>query len=199
MDGGQIGIFPEQTPNWQWLSRITADKKCRIINGFAYTGGSTIFASNPNSEVTHLDASKTSVERAKLNLAISGKDKNKVRFIVDDVLTFLSKEVKRGNRYKGFIFDPPAFGRGGKNKTWKLARDMNDLMELIYQLSDGRPEFLLLSAHDPSLNEDILADLIKKLVPADALIEKGSLVMNCESGRDIKNGYFARFSDKGSF
>jgi len=192
MDGGQVGIFPEQMPNWEWLSKITHDKPYKIINGFAYTGASTIFASSKLTEVTHLDASKTAVTRAKLNLELSCKDDNNVRFIVDDVLTFLQKEVKRGNKYDGFIFDPPAFGRGGKGKTWKLSKDMPELMELIYQLSDGKPSFILLSAHDQSMDEDMLYDMIRKLCPKSADFEKGSLIMNCESGRDIKNGYFAR-------
>ncbi|PLX71123.1 MAG: hypothetical protein C0602_02450 [Denitrovibrio sp.] len=194
MDGGQLGIFPEQSPNWEWLEKVTASKDHLIINGFAYTGASTIFASTTTNEVTHLDASKTSVKRAKINLGLSGKEENSVRFIVDDVITFLEKEVKRGRRYDGFIFDPPAFGRGAKNKIWKIDRDIPVLIELINQLSDGRPAFILLSAHEPSMDENYLADLIKKLCPANTQIEKGSLIMNCESGRNIENGYFARFA-----
>ncbi len=115
LETGQVGIFPEQEENWEWLRAVTNGKSIKIINGFAYTGGSTLFCSNPLTHVTHLDASKPAVSRAKANLALSGMSDNSVRFIVDDVLTFLEKkEIKRGNSYDGFIFDPPAFGRGGE-------------------------------------------------------------------------------------
>ena len=192
MDGGQIGIFPEQIPNWHWLEKITENMSWKIINGFGYTGASTVFASHKTNTVTHLDASRTSVNRAKENLRLSGKEDNSVRFIVDDVLSFLRKEVSRGNTYDGFIFDPPAFGRGGKGKTWKLTKDMPELLELMQTLSGGKPSFALLTAHDSSMDENILADTLKQMFPPDAVIEKGPLIMKCESGRDIKNGYFAR-------
>lgn len=192
LETGQLGIFPEQIENWQWLEKINEGEKFDIINGFAYTGGSTLFASNRINRVTHLDASKPAIKRAKTNMELSFKDENNIRFIQDDVVSFLQKEIKRGKRYDGFIFDPPAFGKGGKGKTWKLSKDLPELMELIYELSGGNPAFILLTAHDPALNHKKLAENISKMCPSSASIESGDLIMPAESGNHLKNGYFAR-------
>lgn len=192
LESGQVGVFPEQIPNWEWLSEIIKGEKHNIINGFAYTGGSTLFASNHINKVTHLDASKPAIKKAKINAEQSFKDSNDIRYIQDDVLSFLRKEIKRGNRYDGFIFDPPAFGTGGKGKKWKLSKNLPELLEMVYELSDGKPEFILLSAHDQTMDHKKLAKMIKKMCPKSAKIESGDLIMKAESGNDLKNGYFAR-------
>jgi len=197
MSMGQVGVFPEQARSWKWLEKIIekSDKSFKVLNGFAYTGGSTMFSSYKNSEVCHVDASKASVNRAKVNAELSGKQDNNIRYIVDDVMTFMEKEVRRGNKYNGFIFDPPAFGRGGKGKTWKLNRDIGKLFSLIDQLSDGTPEFVLISAHDPSMCADDLKKMISGLSGVGALnIDSGDFIMNAESGRYMHNGYYARWS-----
>ncbi|ADD67519.1 conserved hypothetical protein [Denitrovibrio acetiphilus DSM 12809] len=193
MESGQLGVFPEQQKNWQWLAEITQGERHHILNGFAYTGGSTLFSSNHINKVTHLDASKPAIKRAKQNLEFSFKSDNKVRFIQEDVITFMKKEVKRGKRYDGFIFDPPAFGKGGKGKTWKLSKDLPLLMELTYELAGGSPSFMLLSAHDPALDHKYLAKTIRKLCPVSAEVESGDLVMKTQNGNFMNNGYFARF------
>jgi len=194
LESGQVGIFPEQVENWQWLQQVTKGEKHNIINGFAYTGGSTLFASNHINHVTHLDASKPAIKRAKSNAEISFKGENNIRYIQDDVMTFLQKEIKRGKKYEGFIFDPPAFGKGGKGKTWKLSKDLPDLFEMIYELSEGTPSFILLSAHDPSMDHNTLAKMLKKMCPKSVNIESGDLVMSASSGNHMKNGYFARYA-----
>jgi len=193
LEAGQVGVFPEQEESWEWLRSITKDKSHKIINGFAYTGGSTFFSSNPINDVTHLDASKPSVVKAMHNMELSRMSNHKIRFIVDDVITFLQKEVKRGNKYDGFIFDPPAFGRGGKGKTWKLSKDLPTLIQLISELSDGKPSFVLLSAHDPSMDHRTLAEHMKGLCPKGTVIEKGKFIMKPVNGKTMENGYFARF------
>jgi len=194
LETGQVGVFPEQAENWKWLKDVTKDKELKIINGFAYTGGSTLFSSTPKTEVVHLDASKPSITRAKTNLELSGKSENKVRFISDDVVTFLEKEVQRGKKYDGFIFDPPAFGRGGKGKIWKLSKDLSRLIELIGSLSDGSPSFVLITAHDPDMDGKMLSNYLSRIAPKDSNIESGDLIMKSEDGRSMRNGYYARFS-----
>lgn len=196
MSMGQVGVFPEQAENWAWLKETVSSIKenVKIINGFGYTGGSTLFSSFPHSEVCHVDASKTAVTRAKLNSELSGKDGNEIRYIVDDVITFLNKEVKRGKKYDGFIFDPPAFGRGGNGKVWKLKRDIGALFNLIDDLSGGVPKFILISAHDTEMDAETLADYIGGLVGVNYRdVEKGDLVMHTDTGQHMKNGYFARW------
>jgi 23S rRNA (cytosine1962-C5)-methyltransferase len=192
LESGQVGIFPEQLENWMWLAKVTAGEKHNIINGFAYTGGSTMFASNHINKVTHLDASKPAIKRAKENAELSFRKENDIRFVQEDVMTFLKKEIKRGKHYDGFIFDPPAFGTGGKGKKWKLGKDLPELLEMVYELSGGNPAFILLSAHDPALDHVKLAKMIKKMCPKSAKIESGDLTIKAESGNDLKNGYFAR-------
>lgn len=194
LEAGQVGIFPEQEENWEWLRKTVGSRSIKIMNGFAYTGGSTIFASTPHTDVTHLDASKPAVTRAAANINLSGKGANSVRFIVDDVITFMEKEVRRGKSYGGFIFDPPAFGRGGKGKTWKITRDLPKLADLIRKLSGGAPGFILLSAHEPELEAEFLADIIKSISTDIKNVETGVLRMRAESGNDIDNGYFARYA-----
>lgn len=194
LETGQIGIFPEQQENWEWLRKTVSDRPLRILNGFAYTGGSTIFSSTPYTDVTHLDASKPALTRARQNLNLSGRGANSVRFIPDDVLTFMAKEAKRGNRYDGFIFDPPAFGRGGSGKTWKLTKDLPKLAGLIKELSDGCPKFVLLTAHDPELDENSLADAVRSISKEIRSVEKGELIMRSESGKTMNSGYFARYA-----
>jgi 23S rRNA (cytosine1962-C5)-methyltransferase len=192
LDTGQVGIFPEQMDNWKWLAETTQGENQKILNGFAYTGGSTLFASNHINSVTHLDASKPAVKRAKLNRELSFRTNNNIRFIQDDVISFMEKELKRGNKYNGFIFDPPAFGKGGKGKKWKLTKDLPKLMELIYELADGAPDFLLISAHDPAMDHVHLAKMIKKMCSKSSKIESGELTIPAQSGNDLRNGYFAR-------
>jgi len=193
LESGQTGIFPEQAENWQWLSETVKNKNINILNGFAYTGGSTLFSSTPQNSVCHLDASRPAVKRAMENAALSNKESNSIRYITDDVLSFMEKEIKRENLYKGFIFDPPAFGRGSKNKVWKIDKDMPKLVRLMNTLSEGSPKFILLSAHEPSMDESDLKDLLAHI---DCVkrneIETGKLVMKAESGNHMTNGYYAR-------
>jgi len=192
MSQGQVGIFPEQAENWSWLRDITKDADMNIINGFAYTGGSSIFASHSSTYVTHLDASKPAVKRAQENFHLSGKGDNNVRFINDDVITFLEKEAKRGREYTGFIFDPPAFGRGGRGKRWQIKKDLPKLISLIEKLSGGRPNFVLLSSHEPSMNKKVLSELLQNSFK-NIRTEEGDLIMKTDSGQEMKNGYYARF------
>ena len=192
LESGQVGVFPEQMENWIWLDKVIEGERHSIINGFAYTGGSTMFASNHINKVTHLDASKPAIKRAKENAELSFKKSNDIRYVQDDVMTFLKKELKRGHHYDGFIFDPPAFGKGGKGKKWKLSKDLPELLELVYGLSSGNPAFIMLSAHDPSLDHVKLAKMIKKMCPKSVKVESGDLIIKAKSGNNLKNGYFAR-------
>jgi 23S rRNA (cytosine1962-C5)-methyltransferase len=196
---GQIGLFPEQENNWYWLERKIQNYKnyLRIVNGFAYTGASTVFSSYTNTEVCHLDSSKASVKQAKRNIELSNKSSNKVRFIVDDVITFLQKELKRNSYYNGFIFDPPAFGRGEKNKIWKFERDLPKLFDLINALSNGNLVFLLISAHHKDYSEVILKRTLLEHIKLERKeIETGRMVLISEKGHSLPNGYYVRWFKK---
>ena len=194
-DLGQVGVFPEQNENWRWIYSTLQQQQPsssstvrKVLNGFAYTGGSTMAAlSADNVQVVHLDAAKSSVQWAMRNAAASGlytptvatnssntdnsnsSTSRSVRWITDDCLTFLEREVRRGNTYEGLIFDPPAFGRGGNGKIWKLDKDLPVLTEtLIPQLMSDDPLFVLLSCHDVEWPASRLAELIQTAVTKKA-------------------------------
>ena len=150
-NNSQVGIFPEQWDNWQWIDRKVSENKDRelnILNTFSYTGMSSLFASQDHTTVCHVDGAKSAVNWAKQNAELSGKSENKIRWICDDVRKFMTRELKRGNKYDGIILDPPAFGRGDK-QDWKIERDLPELMELVGNLLTDKPLFVILTCHAP--------------------------------------------------
>jgi len=215
---GQLGIFPEQLDNWNWIrsqgkrssgKSIGNGSILNILNGFAYTGGSSIAALGMMMQegdaaaaavkVTHLDAAKASVSWAARNAIASGFEDASCRFLVDDCLTFLHREVKRGNKYDGLIFDPPAFGRGGGNKIWKLEKDLPTLVSLLPALLSSSPRFLLLSCHDVAWPSQKLEQLLREVnIPAGGVWEKGDLTLksNRNGARNLPLGQFVRISWK---
>eukprot|EP01041_Mallomonas_annulata_P008635 gene8635-17811_t len=198
-DLGQVGIFPEQQDNWQWiqqqLMKRTKTKKngelLRVLNGFAYTGGSTMAAAAVDGvdQVVHLDAAKSSVQWATKNVALMNSHQNNftsstitktttastIRWIVDDCLSFLKREIRRGNKYEGLIFDPPAFGRGGGSKIWKIEDNFPELAELIPSLLSDDPLFVLLSCHDPSWSANRLGMLLGQVMGPVGSLHCGSM------------------------
>lgn len=171
--GGQMGVFPEQAPNWAWLRGVIRDagRPMSILNGFAHTGGATLAACVEGTRLVHLDAAAPSVKRARLNAERSGLGAHPVRWLVEDGMTFMRREIRRGHRYEGLIFDPPAFGRGRGGKAWKLERDLPDLLEAARNLLSERPAFFLLTCHPPGWGvEDVCAQ-----VKAAGLAEGGTL------------------------
>lgn len=192
----QVGIFPEQLQNWEWLQEQSkkVKKPVKILNGFAFTGVATLAVSNknPNIEVVHVDSSKASVTQAKKNAVFSGYSKMPIRWIVDDMIKFLEREVRRGNRYDAFILDPPAFGRGSKD-TWKIERDLPKLLELVDQLLSDKPLFVLLSCHAPNLISSDLGYMLEDLKSFKGKrAETFDLDIPCEVNEDLKAGSCAR-------
>jgi len=162
----QLGVFPEQLTNWRWIaSQLQAvDRNIKICNGFAYTGAATLMASAASkfAEVCHVDAAKSSVSRARQNAELSHLSARPIRWIVDDILGFLQRELKRGNRYDAFILDPPAFGRGA-GTSWEIKRDLPVLMRYVNELLTTEPLFVVLSCHDPDIPAAELAALLGQL------------------------------------
>lgn len=163
-DFGHLGIFPEQRESWRWIGATIREAApaaaVRVLNLFAYSGGSTLAAARAGAEVCHLDASAGMVEWARANAALNGLDEAPVRWIVDDAHKFLSREVRRGRRYEGIILDPPSFGRGSKGEVYKIERDLPLTLELCRGLLADRPLFLLLSAHTPGVTPIVLQNLL---------------------------------------
>lgn len=148
---GQVGIFPEQLDNWRWINEKIneqPERQLKILNTFAYTGMSTLFASAPHTQVCHVDGAKAAVNWAKRNAELSGLAGNNIRWMVDDAKQFMQREIRRGNKYDAIILDPPAFGRGAK-KDWKIERDLRGLMKTVGELLTDKPLFVILTCHAP--------------------------------------------------
>lgn len=156
---GHLGVFPEQQANWHRIGKAieTAAKKrdgiIRVLNLFAYTGGSSIAAAlaGPNVEVAHVDSSKSAVARARSNAERNGISAG-IRYVVEDVRKFAARELRRGKVYDAVILDPPTYGHGVKGETWKLADDLPELLELLAGLRSANPIFFLLTAHTPNVD-----------------------------------------------
>ena len=161
-DFGHLGIFPEQRAQWTWIRETVAaaGRPVRVLNLFAYSGGSTLAAARAGAEVCHLDASKGMVQWARANAALNGLESHPIRWIVDDAHKFLNREIRRGRRYDGIILDPPTYGRGGNGETYKIERDLTETLRLCRALLSDSPLFLLLSAHTPGHTPIVLGNVL---------------------------------------
>lgn len=148
------GIFPEQLSNWQWCEEIikkntdsTAGKKPKVLNLFGYSGGASIACAAAGAEVTHVDASRAAITWAKENMLLTGLGEDSIRWILEDAVQFIKKEIRRGNTYDAILMDPPVFGRGAKGEVWKIERDLLPLLEMCYQLLSKEPLFFILNGY----------------------------------------------------
>lgn len=163
-----VGIFPEQSDNWDWLrNQLHNNNDGKVLNLFAYTGAATIAAAKEKpEEIVHLDALKSSLDTAKENAKLNSVDDQKIRYIKDDAIKFLKREIRRERQYTGIIMDPPSFGRGPKGELWKITEQLPELIDLAVQLLVDKGEFLIINTYSTDLNyrdvEDVLKDTLKK-------------------------------------
>ncbi len=156
---GQVGVFPEQADNWDWIdSHRTAIAGMKAINLFAYTGGTTMQLADCGVDVTHVDAAKPVVGWARQNAEASDLAAKNIRWIVDDAVTYLRRESKRKNKYQILVADPPSFGRGPKGAVWKIQRDLPEMFELLRSVTDDL-EMLIVSCHTPQVTARDLRQL----------------------------------------
>ena len=191
-DFGHLGIFPEQRSLWQWIRDCVSREKreVRVLNLFAYSGGSTLAAAQGGARVTHLDASKKMVSWAKENAALNQLEG--IRWIVDDVRKFLKREIKRGVRYDAIILDPPSFGRGAKGEVFKIEKDLNEVLESCQTLLSDQPLFFLLTCHSPGYTPIVLQHLLSQMF--DGSIDCGEMLLEGkEKTLPIPSGCFARW------
>ena len=165
------GLFPEQAVNWNWFSSIINKKKeenpnkeIKILNLFAYTGGATLSAAKAGAFVTHVDASKGMVNWAKENAVSSNIPGDRIRWLVDDCVKFVEREIRRGNKYDGIIMDPPSYGRGPKGEIWKIEESIFPFVELSSQLLSDDPLFFLINSYTTGLQPAVLSYMINTVV-----------------------------------
>lgn len=160
------GLFPEQAYNWNIIrDKIKSEKRSiKVLNLFAYTGASSIAALKEGAEVTHVDASKGMIEWAKENVALNNLENSKIRFIIDDVIKFVKREIKREQKYDIIIMDPPSFGRGSKNEVWSIEKDLYNLVELCTEILSDRPVMFLINSYTTGLSVNVLENILKLLI-----------------------------------
>ena len=198
------GLFPEQAANWDWFSSIikkakseNPDREIKVLNLFAYTGGATCAAAKAGASVTHVDASKGMVTWAKENAVSSGLENAPIRWLVDDCVKFVEREIRRGNKYDAIIMDPPSYGRGPKGETWKIEEAVFPLISICADILKDKPLFFLINSYTTGLQPAVLSYMLNTVlvnrfggrVEADEIglpVTGNGLVLPCgASGRYI--------------
>lgn len=199
------GLFPEQATNWNWFSSIIKREKARnqereikVLNLFAYTGGATLAAAKAGAHVTHVDASKGMVTWAKENAISSGLKDAPIRWLVDDCVKFVEREIRRGNKYDAIIMDPPSYGRGPKGETWKIEEAVFPLINICADILKSEPLFFLINSYTTGLQPAVLSYMLNTVlverfggkVEADEIglpVSSNGLILPCgASGRYTK-------------
>ncbi|HOO20368.1 MAG TPA: class I SAM-dependent methyltransferase, partial [Kiritimatiellia bacterium] len=173
-----LGLFPEQSPHWRAI-REAAAPGARLLNLFGYTGAATLAAAAAGWLPTHVDASKPAVAWARENQAASGLAEKPVRWIVEDAMKYVRREIKRGSRYDGILLDPPAFGRGPDGGIWKVERQLPELLDLCRQTLTDTPRLLILTTYNIEASALMLRNLLADLMqPFGGRIEAGELALS---------------------
>lgn len=157
------GLFPEQAVNWDMMIDLIkkSGRKISVLNLFAYTGGATVACTSAGAEVTHVDASKNMVDRAKINMKLSGLENKPVRYIVDDCKKFVEREIRRGKKYDAIIMDPPSYGRGPSGEMWKIEDSLFDFIGLCSQILSTNPLFVLINSYTTGLQPLVLKNILQ--------------------------------------
>ena len=194
------GIFPEQASNWEWLDKaikhirgLTSDAP-KVLNLFGYTGIASVVAAHAGAIVTHIDASKQSLDWAHDNARLSRIPEGNIKYLFEDAFAFVKREVRRGNKYDGIILDPPAFGRGAKGEVWKIEEQLLELIETTKELlSDNTDSFYLLNGYAAGYSAQSFAQLVESVF-SDVNISFGDLnIKESNSDRVISAGIYTGF------
>lgn len=184
------GLFPEQATNWDWFSSIIhkavkeEKREVKVLNLFAYTGGATISTAAAGAFVTHVDASKGMVNWAKENAASSNIPGDRIRWLTDDCVKFVEREIRRGNKYDGIIMDPPSYGRGPKGEIWKIEESVFPLIELCEQLLSKDALFFLINSYTTGLQPAVLTYMLNIAIKN----KHGGEINSSEIGLPVSNG-----------
>lgn len=192
------GLFPEQAVNWDYMiKKITeANREIKVLNLFAYTGGASVACLSAGAHVTHVDSSKGMVEWAKENVKSSNLDDKPIRYLVDDVVKFVKREIRRGNKYDAIVMDPPSYGRGSSGEVWNIENDLFNLVSLCTELLSDNPLFFIINSYTTGLSKEVLVNILKLTV----LKKYKGTISSDEIGLPIKNsdlvlpcGIYARY------
>jgi 23S rRNA (cytosine1962-C5)-methyltransferase len=196
-DFGQVGLFPEQAANWNWIAEQVGAvaEPLKVLNLFGYTGAATLVAAAAGAKVTHVDASKPSINWARRNQALSGMEDAPIRWLLDDAFKFVSREVRRGRRYNAILLDPPSFGRGPKGEIWKVEQQVVPLLKNIRSILVPSGGMIVLTMYNLEASSLMLKCLMEDHFRGGEL-EYGELALPCTgSSRTLPLSLFARWRD----
>ncbi len=194
------GIFPEQAVNWDWMMEKIAKSKreIKVLNLFAYTGGATVACLSMGASVCHVDSSKGMVSWAKENVVSSGLEDKKIRYIVDDVNKFVSREIRRNNKYDAIIMDPPSYGRGANGEVWQFENNIYDLVQLCTKVLSDNPLFFLINSYTTGISSTVLENILNLTVAKNHIgkITSGEIGLPMENSKLILPcGIYARWEN----
>ena len=197
-----VGIFPEQKIHWNWLEKkiksevsVRHENPVKVLNLFAYTGGASLVCARAGAEVTHVDSSTVAITWARKNAELSGMTEAPIRWITDDVLAFLRREVRRKNTYDVIVMDPPSFGHGTKGTLWKIENDFYELMNLAVSVLSDNPVAFVLNGYTAGYSPVTLRNNLFELKNQyGGSIESGELLISENNERLLPSGVFARWS-----
>lgn len=198
------GLFPEQAVNWDWMiEKIQKEKKnkkeVKVLNLFAYTGGATVACLSAGASVCHVDSSKGMTTWAKENVISSGLQDRHVRFIIDDVVKFVNREIRRGNKYDAIIMDPPSYGRGAKGEVWQFENNIYDLIELCSKVLSDDPLFFLINSYTTGISSQVLENILNIVISKKYTgeIDAGEIGLPMENSKLILPcGIYGRWEKK---
>lgn len=198
------GLFPEQAVNWDWMiEKIQKEKKnkkeVKVLNLFAYTGGATVACLSAGASVCHVDSSKGMTTWAKENVISSGLQDRQVRFIIDDVVKFVNREIRRGNKYDAIIMDPPSYGRGAKGEVWQFENNIYDLVELCSKVLSDDPLFFLINSYTTGISSQVLKNILNMVITKKyrGEIDAGEIGLPMENSKLILPcGIYGRWEKK---
>ncbi len=193
------GLFPEQAVNWDWMiNKIENEKKhkkeIKVLNLFAYTGGATVACLSAGASVCHVDSSKGMVSWAKENVLSSKLADRKVRYIIDDVVKFVQREIRRGNKYDAIIMDPPSYGRGAKGEVWQFENNIYDLVELCTQVLSDDPLFFLINSYTTGISAKVLENMLRLEIKKKGTLSSGEIGLPMKNSEIVLPcGIYARY------
>lgn len=194
------GIFPEQSINWDFMmDKITKEKQktnkeIKVLNLFAYTGCASVACLKAGAQVVHVDSSRGMVDWAKENVKSSNLENKPIRYIVDDCIKFVQREIRRGNKYDAIIMDPPSYGRGTKNEVWNIEKDLFNLVTLTKQILEKEPLFFIINSYTAGLSPKVLENILKiTLKEKNGTITSGELGIKAKNGLILPCGVYARY------
>ena len=193
------GLFPEQAVNWDWMMEKikSAKRDIKVLNLFAYTGGATVACLSAGASVCHVDSSKGMVSWSKENVNASGLKDRPVRYIVDDVVKFVNREIRRGNKYDAIIMDPPSYGRGAKGEVWRFEEDIASLVELCMQVMSDKPLFFLINSYTTGISAKVLENILRINMKQDGIFESGEVGLPMKDSKIVLPcGIYGKWEEK---